>query len=262
MEQATQAAEAGAQLALEKPAAMNREELQTLRECVQRNGTKSVVSFVLRWNPLFSIIRSLLDQGSIGQIYYGEVDYYHGIGPWYGQFRWNKTRAAGGNSLLSAGCHSVDAIVWFMGARVTEVRAVSTRSNAASYKDYEYDPTLVTLLTFDNGHVGKVASCIECAAPYMFPIRLFGTEGTIRDNHLYAPNKLPGQTGFATIPTILPDSGDVTHHPFQGEIDHLVECLDRGEDTSVPIEYAAHIMEICFAAEESAQRGEAIRIGD
>src|SRR5258707_4233802 len=35
---------------------------------------------------------------------------YHGIGPWYGQFRWNVRKDAGGSSLLSAGCHAMDAL--------------------------------------------------------------------------------------------------------------------------------------------------------
>ncbi len=25
------------------------------------------------------------DEGLIGDVHYGEIDYYHGIGPWYGQ---------------------------------------------------------------------------------------------------------------------------------------------------------------------------------
>jgi len=254
------AVEHGAQLVMEKPVALSRGDLHRLTQCVKEHGTKSVVSFVLRWNPLFSIIRSLLDDGAVGGLFYGEVDYYHGIGPWYKQYEWNKTKAAGGNTLLSAGCHALDALVWFMGGPVTEVHAYATRSKVDIYTAYEYAPTLVTLFQFQDGRCGKVTSCIEVNAPYMFPILLLGSEGTIRNNQLYSSKKLPGQTHFATIPTILPDSGDVTHHPFQGEINHFVDCLERGVDSSVPIEYAAQIMELCYAAEESALSGRSVKI--
>ncbi len=256
---AIKASEYGVNLVMEKPIALDKDNLHRLVECIQKNKTKSIVSFVLRWNPLFSIIRSMLDDNLIGEPYYGEVDYYHGIGPWYGQFEWNKTKRAGGNSLLSAGCHAVDALVWFMGSRVKELHAYSVRSKAPEYQPYEYDPTIVTILKFEDGRIGKVASSIECKSPYMFPIRLFGSKGTVRDNQLFS-DKLSGQSHFATIPTIMPDSGDVTHHPFQGEIDHFVDCLEKGKDSTVPIEYAAHIMEICLAAEESANNGETIPI--
>ncbi|MGI6454898.1 MAG: Gfo/Idh/MocA family protein [bacterium] len=259
VEQALLAMKYGAQLVMEKPLAMNLADLQRLVDGVREHQSKSVVSFVLRWNPLFSIIRSLIDDGAFGELFYGEVDYYHGIGPWYKQFAWNITRAAGGNSLLSAGCHAVDALVWFMGARVQEVHSYSVRSKAEAFQPYEYDPTIVTICKFQDGRVGKVTSSLDCKGPYMFPIRLFGSAGTMRDNQFYS-EKLPGQKGFATVPTILPDSGDVTHHPFQGEIDHFIDCLERGVDSPVNIEYAAHIMEICYAAELSAQNGQTVQL--
>ncbi len=259
VEHAVYAAERGAQLVVEKPIALTADSLHALTDCVKKNQTKSIVSFVLRWNPLFNIIRSLIDDGSVGDLFYGEVDYYHGIGPWYGQYSWNITREAGGNSLLSAGCHAVDGLVWFMGSRVTEVHAYSSRSDSVNYKPYEYDPTLVTILKFADGRCGKITSCIECNAPYMFNVKLFGDKGTIRDNQLYS-DKMKGQTDFATIPTIRPDSGDVTEHPFQGEINHFVDCLDKGVDSSVPVEYAAHIMEICLAAQESAETGRSVQL--
>ncbi len=259
VEHALKAAKSGTQLVLEKPIALNQDELSKLVQGIKANQAKSVVSFVLRWNPLFNIIRSLLDDGTIGDPFLAEIDYYHGIGPWYGQFEWNKTRKAGGNSLLSAGCHAVDALVWFMGSKVKEVHALSTRSDAPNFKEYEYDPTIMALLKFENGKIGKITSCIECNSPYIFPIRLFGNKGTIHNNKLYS-DKMKGQTDFATIPTIMPDSGDVTHHPFQGEIDHFVNCLKNGKDSDVPISYAAHIMEICLAAEISAKSGQSVKL--
>ena len=39
----------------------------------------------------------------------------------------------------------------------------------------------------------------------------------IRDNKLWSEPMLPGQTDWSTIPTILPSSGDVTHHPFNAK---------------------------------------------
>ncbi len=253
------AAQNGAHLVMEKPVAMNSTELKRVVDSVNQSKVSSVVSFVLRWNPLYGIIRSLLDQNNCGELYYGEADYYHGIGPWYKQFEWNKTKEAGGNSLLSAGCHAVDGLVWFMGSKVVEVHSYAVRGKAEEYQAYEYEPTIVTILKFENASIGKVTSSIECKSPYMFNINLFGSRGTIRNNQLYTDD-MKGQTHFATIPTIMPDSGDVTHHPFQGEIDHLVESLNAGKDSDVNIEYAAHIMEICYAAEESAKTGKSITV--
>ncbi|MEW6233883.1 MAG: Gfo/Idh/MocA family oxidoreductase, partial [Candidatus Omnitrophota bacterium] len=76
VEHAIKAAEKGVHLVLEKPIALNLDELRRLVECVAKHRTQSIVSFVLRWNPLFTILRALLDDGAVGDLFYGEVDYY------------------------------------------------------------------------------------------------------------------------------------------------------------------------------------------
>jgi predicted dehydrogenase len=63
---------------------------------------------------------------------------------------------------------------------------------------------------------------------------------------------------MAEIPSILPDSGDVSHHPFQGQIDHFVECILTDTESHCNLEDAAKTHEICFAAETSAQEGQPV----
>ncbi|HNT89329.1 MAG TPA: Gfo/Idh/MocA family oxidoreductase, partial [Candidatus Hydrogenedentes bacterium] len=113
--QAVAAAEAGKHLVLEKAMAVTIDEARSIRSAVAKAGVKSVVSFVLRWNPLFEIIKRQLADDAIGRVYLGEVDYFHGIGPWYALYGWNVKRDVGVSSLLSAGCHAMDALRWFMG---------------------------------------------------------------------------------------------------------------------------------------------------
>ena len=95
----------------------------------------------------------------------------------------------------------------------------------------EYDGLEVALVKFDNGTLGKVSVNADCIMPYRFPIRIFGSGGTVFDNRIWS-HKFPGQTNWMELPTVLPDSSDVSHHPFQGEIDHFIECL-RGPRVSL-----------------------------
>ena len=258
-QEAIGAAEAGKHILIEKPAALNTKELVAMRKAVKKARVKTVVSFVLRWNPLFETIKSLLADDALGRIFYAEVDYFHGIGPWYKQYAWNIKKKVGGSSLLSAGCHAVDGLRWFVGDEVVEVSSYSTRGNGKHFKEYEYDPTSVAILKFKKGAVGKVASCVESKMPYVFNIGLYGDKGSVRNNQLYS-HKLPGQTGFATIPTILPDSGDVTHHPFQGEMNHLVDCILSNKESHVNLEDAFKTHEIIFAADYSARTGRPVKL--
>lgn len=259
-EQAVAAAEAGKHLVLEKAMSTTLEDARAIRDAVAKAGVKSVVSFVLRWNPLFEIIKTQLADNAIGNVFLGEVDYFHGIGPWYKQFAWNVKKEVGASSLLSAGCHAMDALRWFMGGDIVEVFQYSGGGKYGELAAYEYDPTSVTICKFADGRMGKVASCIECIQPYVFNINLVGTQGTIRNNLLYSKPKMPGQTGWATIPTIMPDSGDVTHHPFQIELSHLVDCIAGGKESHCNVADAYKTHEVCFAADLSGKEGRPVTL--
>ena len=91
------------------------------------------VCFECRYSSQFLTTKAVIDEGLLGEIHYGEVDYYHGIGPWYGQYRWNTTRENGGSSLLSAGCHAMDALLLCMGDEVESVTSAATGSKNADF---------------------------------------------------------------------------------------------------------------------------------
>jgi len=244
---------------IEKPAALNEKDLNDMLKAVKKNRVKTLVSFVLHWNPLLITIDKLLKDDAIGEIYYGEVDYFHGIGPWYKQYKWNVKKEIGGSSLLSAGCHAIDAILWFFGKKPIEVFSYSTRNKNKDFKDYEYDPTSVTLIKFEDRKIGKVASSLDCKNPYIFNVELFGSKGAIRNNKIFS-HKYPGQTDFATIPTILPDSGDVRHHPFEGEINHFVDCILQDKKPFPDLEDSAITHRLIFSADLSAKEGRPVKI--
>lgn len=257
---AVAAVQAGKHILLEKAMATTLEDCRVIRDEVAKAGVKSVVSFVLRWNPLFEIIKTQLAAGSLGDVFFGEVDYFHGIGPWYPQYAWNVKKEVGVSSLFSAGCHAMDALRWFMSGDIVEVCQYSTFGRGADFHDYEYNPTSCTMIKFADGRIGKVASCIECIQPYVFNINLVGTQGSIKNNQLYSRRQFPGQTKWAEIPTILPDSGDVAHHPFTHEAAHLVDCIlqNRESHANVADAYVTH--EICLAADLSAQEGRPVAL--
>ncbi len=259
-EHAVAAAEAGKHVLLEKAMATTIEGCRAVRDAVEKAGVKTVVSFVLRWNPLFGIIKTQLADKAIGDVFFGEVDYFHGIGPWYVQYGWNVKKDIGVSSLLSAGCHAVDAVRWFMNGDIAEVFQYSTFGKGSDFRDYEYDPTSCTICKFADGRIAKVASSIECVQPYVFNINLVGTHGTIKNNRIYSKKSFPGQTGWAEVPTILPDSGDVTHHPFTPEVAHFVDCILHDKESYVNVADAYKTHEVCFAADLSAKEGKPVSL--
>src|ERR1041385_5361423 len=139
--QAIAAAEAGKHLIIEKPICLSYDDLVSVRDAIHKADVRCCVCFELRFSAQFTLIRSVIDQGLLGHIHYAEVDYYHGIGPWYGQFEWNVKKDMGGSSLLTAGCHALDALLFFMNDTVDEVTCYSSKSKNKAFAPYEYDTT-------------------------------------------------------------------------------------------------------------------------
>ncbi len=245
------AAKAGKHLVIEKPVALDLAGLRELQTAVRAAKVKTVVSFVLRWNPLFEMIKTFLADGLLGNLFLAEFDYFHGVGPQYAQYEWNIKKEIGGSDLLTGGCHAVDGLRWLVGVRPVEVFAYANVSRQNPLH-YEYQPNSFTLVKFADGTMGKVGCSVECVQPYIFNIALFGDQGTIRNNQIFSKH-WTGQKGWATFPTVMPDSGDVSHHPFGDEVRHFVDCILTDCESHANLEDAAVTHEICFASQISAR---------
>lgn len=254
--QAIAAAEARRHVLIEKPAANDLAGLREVEAALDKAGVKSLVGFELHWSPYFQSIHSMIDNDFFGPIHYAECDYFSGNQEkWYQGYHWVKTREKGGGALQAAGAHAVDALRQFVRSEAVEVFAYAGNFTGVM----EWDPTIVTMIRFANGAIGKVGCSLEGNVKYQFNVRLHGSKGTLVGDR-FLTTYLPGQTGWAQFPTILPDTPEVTHHPFPEEIDHFVECILRDQTPIVDIKDAVKTHEIMFAAEQSAREGRPVRL--
>ena len=262
--QAILAAQAGKHLLIEKPISLSFDDAKAMRQAIHQAKISSCVCFECRFSKHFSLIKSCIDEGLLGELHYSEVDYYHGIGPWYGQFTWNVKKELGGSSLLTAGCHALDGLLFFVDGEVDEVVAYTTRSKGEPFTPYEYDTTSITLLKFKDGSVGKVASVIDCLQPYYFHIHLVGSKGSLLDNRIYS-EKLKGmeKSRWSTLETALIDSGDVKDHPYQPQFQAFVDSIHRGERMPrTDFDSAFETHRVIFAAERSMQTGRPVKMSE
>jgi len=253
--EAIRGAEVGKHLLIEKPVATNEEDLYAMRDAVRKAKVKTLVGFVLRWNPMFNTIKSLIANGALGQVFMAEVDYWHGRTINYASLANRARRVPTMSTFLGGGCHAVDAARYFMESDVVEVSAY----NAQVDHGVSVPLNTIAIVRFANGAMGKISASSELRSPYIFNVELLGDKGTIRNNLVYS-DLFPGQTDYATIPTVLPSSGDVAHHPFQGEIDHFVDCILNDVESHANLEDAVNTHEVCFAAERSAAEGRPVRL--
>jgi predicted dehydrogenase len=254
--QAIMAARAGKHIIIEKPVALTWDDCLDVKKAVEAAGVKTCVCFECRFSSQIMTTKALIDKGLLGDIHYGEVDYYHGIGPWYGQYRWNIKKSMAGSSLLTAGCHALDALLHFMGHEVKDVSSFATGSSNADFARYEYPTSSVSIIKFNNGSVGKVASVIDCLQPYYFHIHLVGSEGSLLDNKFYS-TKLGGlnKNKWSELSMKMLDSGDVSDHPYLTQFEAFFKSLDENKVMPLTsLDDALHTHEIIFAADRSSSR--------
>ena len=252
-DQAVAAANAKKHIILEKPMANSATEVADIVAAASANGVMGCVCFECRFSSQFQSIKAVVDEGLLGQLHYGEIDYYHGIGPWYGQFRWNTFKKEGGSALLTAGCHALDALLMLMGTEVESVSSMSTRSQSDIFAPYEYDTSSVTILRFKNGAIGKTAAIVDCLQPYYFHTHLVGSQGSILDNKFHSQKLKTDKGHWSELAMKMLDSGDVSDHPYQSQFQAFFDALDAGVEMPLTsFSEAAKTFAIIFAADASA----------
>ena len=272
-DQAVRAADAGKHFVLEKPTGLDAGELISIRDAVRRAGVRTIVSFELRYNPYLKFVHWLRVAGWLGEIRFARTQYLSNVTDWYSGWDWVRTRESGRSHLLAAGCHAVDALRWCSGREPVAVSAFHTHFTAG----YQWPTSIAVNMLLDNDALGHVTSSTDFMLPYTFSVELMGDRATLQNDLLqwldtpvdldalaaanpYGDVRLERAADSLGRPTIritttMPGSADVSHHPFQAEIDELVSCILAGRDTSIDVFEAQKTMEVCLAADRSAERG-------
>ena len=110
--------EAGYDMLLEKPFAVNEEEMDRLFEVVKRNNNKVMICHVLRYNPVYAAIKKSIVDGDIGDVIniqtVENVSYHH-LSTSYVRGKWANSKKCHTSMLLAKCCHDLDLMMWLMG---------------------------------------------------------------------------------------------------------------------------------------------------
>lgn len=107
--------EAGYHLLLEKPFAINEDEMWTLVEAARRHDRIVMICHVLRYAPFYTRIRELVAAGEIGEILSVQTTEhvsYHHMAVAFIRGKWASAEACGSPILMAKCCHDLDLITW------------------------------------------------------------------------------------------------------------------------------------------------------
>lgn len=147
-----EALQAGKHVFVEKPLALNRDELEKIGEVLNHQRSKSpvhlMVGFNRRFSPLSVNMRQLLKQRTqpLTMIYTVNAGYMP-------EDQWGQDLEIGGGRIIGEGCHFIDLLRYFVGAPIVDVQA--RMMGRASGVQIRQDKMSI-ILTFEDGSLGTV----------------------------------------------------------------------------------------------------------
>lgn len=107
--------EAGYNMLLEKPIALNKEELLGIYKTSRKHNCKVMICHVLRYAPFYVKIKELINDGAIGdiiQIVSEENVSFHHMATAFVRGKWRSIKSCGSEIMMAKCCHDLDVISW------------------------------------------------------------------------------------------------------------------------------------------------------
>lgn len=107
----------GYDMLLEKPFAVNEDEMRTLVECAKKNNSRVMICHVLRYTPFYYSIKERVMSGEIGDIINIQTTEnvsYHHLSTSYIRGKWANSDICHTSMLLAKCCHDLDIMMWLM----------------------------------------------------------------------------------------------------------------------------------------------------
>jgi predicted dehydrogenase len=174
--------EAGKHLLCEKPLADNLENCLRIIEARKRSGKIGAVQHQFRFEPWFRKAGELVRAGAVGRVVAVHGDYIHNLRERSRLFHPWRFEGPDAHALIpAAGVHFIDLFRWMVGSEIVQVSATG---NHIGFPDYPDNDCIESHFCFANGAIGRLTVNIGVEHPIHFPIRVFGTEGTLSDGFL------------------------------------------------------------------------------
>ena len=111
------AMELGCDAITEKPMTIDAARCRAIMDAVRRTGRKLTVAFNYRWRPGCTLVRRLLQEGTIGEIVHVDLSYLLDTSHGADYFRrWHREKDKSGGLLVHKGTHHFDLVNWWLDA--------------------------------------------------------------------------------------------------------------------------------------------------
>ncbi|MDH7568819.1 MAG: Gfo/Idh/MocA family oxidoreductase [Armatimonadota bacterium] len=151
------ALKAGLHVLCEKPLAMNAEEGEAMVSAAREAGRQLMMHFNTRWHPSSRLARALVEEGMLGEVYFGRTGWHRSrgiprLGGWF-----TTKKMSGGGPLIDLGVHRLDLALWLMGSpnpvavTGTTYSRLGTELAARQGKHFDVEDLAAGFIRFANG---------------------------------------------------------------------------------------------------------------
>ncbi len=244
-----EALQAGKHVFVEKPLALNEEELDeiiSLYHSPLPTAHSLTVGFNRRFSPHTVKIKELL-RGRSGPLCMTMTVNAGQIPPEH----WTQDPERGGGRIVGEGCHFIDLLSFLAGCPVKTVSAVMAGGGVAVRED-----KMAIALAFTDGSIGTVNYFAN--GPKSYPketLEVFSDGRVLRlDN--FRVTRGYGFRGFRSFKTRRQEKG------HRAELDAFVELIARGGELLIPFEELVNATRASFAAVTSAREERAVNLAE
>jgi len=242
---------AGKPLLLEKPVATSAADTHEVLHLARTLGIPCLVGFTSHYFLGFAAAKALLESGELGRTLAGHSVFQKF---WMEPNRrdWHRSREQGGGMLLTAGIHALDRLMWLMDAPVQSVSATI----GTHLHDQQADDLASLFLRMDQGRSGLVGSYGYRQGGPLNSTHILTEGASLR----VMPDRLDIGRHDAWETLTLPAREHKMLDALAEEWSDLRAWYREGRTPQVQPEFAEHVMDVIFAAEQSSKEGSEIQL--
>lgn len=243
---------AGKHVLVEKPMALSLKQCDEMIAAAEANNVKLMVGHTQHFYGSSIKAKAILDSGELGPVitaisYMSKGWGYGGRGPQY------RSRFHGGGMWIGNGVHVVDRLMWAMASQAKSVSAaIGTRAHYQAGDD-----SATAFIRCKNGTAGvAIAVAYKDGGPN-FDCEVICANGALRftEHGQGAPYVRLGKSEkWTDVPY------DNSPNPMHNEWKGFAESIEKDIEPPSSGYWGRHIMEILFAAEESALSGSEVML--
>jgi myo-inositol 2-dehydrogenase/D-chiro-inositol 1-dehydrogenase len=259
------AAAAGKHVVCEKPLCLNLAEADRMIAACRKANVKLMYAEELCFAPKYVRLKQLLDSGALGEpTLIKQMEKHNGP---HAEHFWDVERSGGGVT-MDMGCHGIEFFRWMLGRK--KITSVYAQMSTNVHKDKTRgDDNAILLLEFENGCTCIAEESWTKLGGMDDQASVYGSKGVayadlLRGNSIhtyssvgydYAVEKAGSTVGWSF--TIYEEAWN---YGFPQEMAHFVDCVANDKQPLVTGEDGKAVLEVIFAAYESAGTGRKVRM--